>query len=455
MTWSQLVAIALVVFAFASPAAAQDSHGPREMLNVMQIDDSLLAQFLDERPVEGNEEEPLLRLVYRMGSFSRVDLDQWAKPISNFDKLSSEVEQNRFQFFQLEGTIEGIEQRTVLPELVQRMGFSTYHKVWMQSKSNANHPIVVYAKKLPTAWDGTPFAELVGRRVRAQGMLLKTDAVDGRPLPIFVTPHIGWFPIERTDAVPDDWVVLSQIGVDVGRLPEISHKTGMKGQDRESFYQMLAAVHHSEPSQFKKLSRPDFDIARFLRTPDEAVGELYSIKGLARRAQLIRVNDKDINKRFGLDHYWEIEVFVETAKPVRFLDDDTGEYRVFKDDYPFVLCVPEVPSYMETGEDIHVPVEFSGFFFKIWAYRTEFMSGLQTPGRKPKQLSPLMIGPTVVTENRNAGESQLSLIIAALFIGMLGVTWFLLWRASISDRKYATKLFKKNLPEDQTFADLN
>ena len=51
---------------------------------------------------------------------------------------------------------------------------------------------------------------------------------------------------------------------------------------------------------------------------------------------------------------------------------------------------------MERGDDIRVQVDFSGFFMKLWAYRSQFMSGDQPRSAAPRlQQSPLLIGPTV------------------------------------------------------------
>ena len=230
----------------------------------------------------------------------------------------------------------------------------------------------------------------------------------------------------------------------------------MKGGDRESFYQLMAAVHHSESSQFAKLGRREFDISRMIKTPQDVVGELYTLHGLARRAVRIEVDDADIRERFGIDHYWEIEVFLPMDKPVRFVDEHDKEGKVFND-YPFVICVPELPANMETGDDIRVPVSFSGFFFKLWAYRTQFMEEMRTANAKPaRQLSPLLIGPTVIPDTGPPpSESQLSMIIACLFTTCLLLIWFLLWRASIQDRDRAKWLFKKNLPADASFENLS
>jgi hypothetical protein len=161
---------------------------------------------------------------------------------------------------------------------------------------------------------------------------------------------------------------------------------------------------------------------------------------------LIRVDDPDIQARFGIDHYYEVEVFLPLDKNVRFVAPDDPEGKLFTD-FPFVVCVPELPEGMQAGEDIHVSIAFSGFFIKVWAYRTEFMTGDQARTDRPRlQFSPLLIGPTFVTEDREFSTApSLGLALAALFTGCLLVIWFILWRWSAGDRKFAkTTLFRKH-----------
>jgi len=448
------LAVLLWLFCNWSILLAQDpaqESSPIEMLHVMQIDDSLLSQFVDDRNMV-DEREPLLRLLFRLPAFSQVDLDRWTKTSPDWSEITDSPDTTRFEVLELRGRIQSIAKQTVIPELRQRLGYSQYFELTV---SHDNRTSIVFVRDLTTQWT-TALAKgiEIQEAVRIQGLLLKRN---DRTL-IFAAKHVGWFPDKPSIqlGVSSDQVMLSQIGVDVSRLANIQHRAGMKGGDREGFYQLMAAVHHSESSQFAKLGRREFEISRMIKTPKDVVGELYTLHGLARRAVRIEVDDADIRERFGIDHYWEIEVFLPMEKPVRFVDEQNAEGKVFND-YPFVVCVPELPANMETGDDIRAPFSFSGFFFKLWAYRTQFMEEMRTANAKPAmQLSPLLIGPTVELDlGPPPSESQISLIIACLFTASLLLIWFLLWRASIQDRIRAKWLFEKNLPPDASFKSLS
>ena len=243
--------------------------------------------------------------------------------------------------------------------------------------------------------------------------------------------------------------------MDISRLAEVQHKKGIEATDRECFYQTLAAVRLAEPAQLTKLGRQQFDIARMIKSPQEVVGELYTLRGRARRAILVRVEDPDIQSRFGIDHYFEVDVFVPLDVNVRFDDPDDPDGKLFTD-FPFVVCVPELPAGMPTGDDIHVPISFTGFFVKLWAYRTEFMTGSRRTDRPKLQLSPLLIGPTVITENREFQSAPyLGLFLATLFtVGLLAI-WFILWRTSVQDHRFAkTTLFRKHQLQDEQLRSL-
>ena len=347
-----LPTVLLVVWAaplFAQPEAS--SRTPREMLRIMQIDDSVLDQFVDGREVDKGEQEPLLRLLFRLPTVPQIDLDRWSRALpesTSHDRICSE---HRFDFFELEGTVDQIDARSIIPELVQRLGFSEYFQLTV---SHGTQKSLVFVQQLPEAWSRSmEMGNVIHEPVRVQGLLLKYQSVDGQSTLVFAAPRIHWYPTQASPerGVTDDLVMLANMGVDIATLADVQHRTKMTRQDRESFYQLLTAVRHAEPSQFEKLGRQDFDIGRLIREPESAMGELYALEGLARRAIRIEVTDADITERFGIDHYFEVEVFVPMERSVRFVNEaKQQEARVFQD-YPFVFCVPEPPARHATGRE--------------------------------------------------------------------------------------------------------
>lgn len=451
----------MVLLCIPTMLYAQRISSPRAMLDIVQVDASQRKHFVDDRPIE-DESETLGRVLFRLPRFAQADIDHWTKPIDEPDAMLRNPDSYRFEMFDVRGDVVTLQKLSVIPELVQRLGFREYYAVTVRHNDTQS---IVYTRNIPNRWqsilESNP--ELpIGETIRAQSLLLKRGLDgDGKKSLFFAAPRLNWHPSKssRQLGTTEDQVLLGQLGLDIDRLSDLVQRSKMTAQDRECFYQALAAVRLVEPEQLARLGRREFEIARMIQTPEQVTGELYTLHGLARRAIMIQVEDKDIRERFGIEHYFEIEVFMELDRKVRFVDPEDAkdaEAKVFNE-YPFVICVAELPPGMEQGDDIRVPLTFSGFFLKLWAYETEFMSGGRARTAKPRlQQSPLLIGPTVtVGEQFAPQESQLSLIIACLFTACLGAVWLLLWRASVQDSRKSKQLFRKHDASEGAFDLLN
>lgn len=434
---------------FAANEPARQVQSPREMLQIMQIDASFLRFFQDDTPDDG-ESEALEKLLFRIPSFSQVHLDRWSKEIDDISAVVRDPDSWRFDMHIVSGELLELQEVAVLPEAVTRLGFRQYYKATIRHQDT---DCEIHVRTIPKKWLPIGKTRPLGQHVTAQALLLKRSrGRNGAPSLVFAASRLNWHPQEVAPefGISRDHVLLSQLGLDIDRLQDLVQKAPIVHSDRECFYQALAAVRHTEPELLSRLGKKTFQISRLIQNPETATGELFTLSGLARRAIRIQVSDADIRERFGINHYYEIEVFVPLERNVRFVDPnqpDDQEGKVFTD-YPFVICVPELPEDMEEGDDIREPVTFSGFFLKQWAYRTTFMSGNQARTDKPRlQQSPLFVGPTVTLQGPGVPQdSQLSLIIASLFTASLACVWIVLWRASINDNRLTKRLFKKHDP---------
>lgn len=458
---SRLATLLVTALSLATCCWAQPVTSPREMLDIMRIDASQRKHFVDDRPLN-DELETLGRLLFRLPNFSATDLDRWSGPIQDIASMLSNTDSYRFEIYDVEGQISNLLIHDVLPESVPRLGFRRYYEVSIEQQGVS---LVIYTRTIPQRWI-KPATEnpqsIVGENIRAQALLLKRGSSEnaGGTL-VFAASRLNWYPTEPSALLKTtpDQVLLGQLGLDIDRLTEVVHRSKMTGEDRECFYQALAAVRLAEPDQLARVGRTEFDIAKLIRTPELAGGELYTLHGLARRAIMIKVEDPDIQTRFGIDRYYELEVFLPLERQVRFVDPDETKDQTGKlfTEYPFVVCVPELPTGMELGDDIREPVSFSAFFLKLWAYETEFMSGGRARTAKPRlQQSPLFVGPTVIMgEQYQPRKSVLSLYIACLFVGLMLTSWVILWRSSIQDKNASKRLFRKHEPDEGAFDSLS
>ena len=163
---------------------------------------------------------------------------------------------------------------------------------------------------------------------------------------------------------------------------------------------------------------------------------------MARRVQAIPITDQELRDRFGLDHYYEVDVFVPLGNlQVRLGKGPPDETPVIQNDFPVTCCVRQLPADLPVGENVHVPVRLAGFFFKLWAYRSEYVSNVNPQQR---QLAPLLIAaqPTV-REPPVPGSPYLAWLVGTFFLLMTLGLLATAWKFRQSDRRFAAAMRRR------------
>ena len=274
------------------------AQSPREMLDVMQIDASQLKHFIDDRPILGEEQEPLEKVLFRLPMFAQADVDRWATPITELDAMFANPDSYRFEMYELRGEVKSLRKVEVIPEMAKRLGYREFYEV---SLSHDEVTSIVYVRSIPSRWDAdAPDQPWIDESVRIQGLMLKRISGSPNRQLAFAAARLNWHPKRPSESlgVSNDQVLLGQLGVDIDRLTEVEQRAAIVGEDRECFYQMLAAIRLAEPKTLAKVGRSSFDIGRLIRTPQSVTVELYTLRGLARRAIKIHVEDQDIPRTF-------------------------------------------------------------------------------------------------------------------------------------------------------------
>jgi hypothetical protein len=437
----------------------------RQFLETLEIDDSQLAFLQDGRPVVSDEEETLYRLLYRLPVFALGDVERWSVANGDWQGVLKAPEACRSGFFYLEGVVVGVSARAVLPEVARRLGFADYYQVLLSANGRT---VRVFARRVPQAWKE---ALASGTEVRdgasCHGMFLKLGpVVEGQQQAVFATSSMAWHPRRPLPALGTerDHVWLGRLGMDVGLLEHVQHHAAMGDADRECFYQLLAAVGRGDAAALRGRGRSGFRIAQLIRQPEQVAGRRYCLNGTVRRCLRVPVPDADIRARFGIDHYYEVTLFVPLARRVQFVLPDSAEVagggkspaKVFSE-YPFVFCVRELPAGVPVGEDVHQLAEICGFFLKTWAYETAYMSGGTPPGQ-PRQLqvSPLLVGRTLVPL---ADSSPLPRWVAPVVVlGFLAVLLSIslaVWRTARADRRFWQRFVRLQSPCPPDFSALD
>ena len=351
--------------------AVAQASSPRELLGTVGIDESAfdaLAQA-DFDDLQSGDVSAIEHLVTTLQRFDLIDVERWRQPLPS--NLESEAE-SVGTLFRVGGVVELIAPKTT------PTGGTIYH-ITLQLSPNApqvnnattSPRLSVWAKQIPNAWH--PLVNQPVRiTVKSDALLIKTDS------PTFATSRFEWLPSDHDSGPPvaSHLVKAASIGIDVSLFEQIEHGKKVSSADRECFYQCLSRADKIESVAVSEQNSTDesdpFNIVDLLQKPREQTGRIYEIKGIARRAVRIPVSDSDIKKRFGIDHYYEVDVFVPMKSMLILQDEKTGD-KVRYDKYPMTFCVRQLPPGFPEGPVITQAVTLHAMYFKLWSYRNELL----------------------------------------------------------------------------------
>jgi hypothetical protein len=417
---------------------------PREFLKLFDIDDQWLAEFQDGQPLDAGQRERMLNVLFRLRQYPLTAVDHFTRPADEVAALDEHPAEGRGELFTLRGRATRVEREEIEPALAERFGIDACYRCTIAAPGGQQ--LEVWALAVPKAWKlGQPIDEPCG----AKAMFLKqlpADRADAsaEPRDRPATPPL-LFAAQRVEWYPDN--ALGKLGMDFGLLDEVRDRAPL--EERECFYQMLAAARRADPTQLERKARQDLleqrdnwrraaddrdvgrparnaarralaaaqdetsDVVPLFNDPPSMRGRLVTLRGEALRAVEIRVHDPDIAGRFGIHHYYEVEIV-------------TGESQ----NNPIVCCVAQLPQGMALGNSIRVAVRVTGFFLKSWAYNLG--PGNATTARK--QLAPLVIAGSLKVIPAPAAAPQ-ELGVAGAVAAALAAAAALMWYIRRGDRR--------------------
>lgn len=422
---------------------------------MFSIDASQIRQLVDGRPLAIGEDETLFKILYRLPLFGLDKLEAWAKTGVAWPELAEQPAVHRLEVFPIKGRVTQVHSVELPPEAAARLEYGRYFRVRLQL---AGSPLsaLICCRAVPRAWEQAGKLDEPGS---CHGLFLKTGGPEGGATElVFAAERVAWLP-EQPDpslGVTPDLAYLASLGMDVGLL-DIVRKTNRKpitADDRECFYQLLAAAGRANPADmFGRAQKPP-DVAPLLTEPATRHGTIFSLLGTARRVQRIAIDEPDIRQRFGIDHYYQVDIFVSLGNTeIRFEQKGSKkEPPVFRNSYPVTCCVLALPAGLPARDDIAVPVRFAGVYFKLWAYKSDYVAAFD---QRQRQVSPLFIAttPRVVafddsTSNIIGWVGGIGCLLLVLVVG------FSLWFPRRGDRQIEQRLLRPQL-ELGTAASLN
>jgi len=424
----------------------------RDLLSILQIDESLLRRALQGIPLSEDDLEVFLEVLFRLPQLDMEMIEPLVQALPAWDKLNEETPRYLGGVYRLKGIVVNFEDLTPpeysstpekMPDesldgsLKRLASRKTIQHIFRTQILVDGKKLEVYSTRVPQAWrkkktkDQKLAAWEGGQEVEIWGYLLKQGNAESGPAYYFAAPRVRWYPDTQ----------LGKLRFDYELLDDIQQKRTLLKGENEVFYEFLATAKRT-PDQVYQLAKPlDNEIVELWQHPDKQVGELLKFRGLTRHVTRIAVEDPALAQRLGFDHYYYLELFVPLKIPTIVQipiqpkeDDEQGaaakgpqEFdKIHFDSMPLVFYFHELPP-GETLQSLkNKQVEVHGFFLKAWRYQ----SNVELTNKKNASLfGPLLMGnqPQVITPPPVAGANIPGLLILAVVAGSVLIGAIYLW----------------------------
>ena len=408
-----------------TPAESTGRDTPRRWLESFALDRE--ARELLERPGGWDDDRTRLavRTLVRLSLAPPEAIEGWvagATPWREGAETGSGVDEDRL--VRVEGTAEWVAalplpEGVVLPATARGTGARGVDLVRLRTEGGAAVDVLTLAA--PRSWPrGEPFAEpaaVVGLPLATGvGPAPRPDEA-GRsgwpadpPETFLAAPRVAW---RRGD-------LAGQGGMDAGLYDAVVDGRKLTADDADAFFALLAAAGRTAPGAIAAAAGPPASIIPLIDPArhwfDDHRGEPVAIKGQAMRATRVEIDDPVRRRETGLDHYWELFVFVGTP-PI-----EVGGKVM--DRYPVVCCLRELPAGMPTGNTIAEPVRVAAFAFKSYVWPLP-----SADGAARQREAPLLIGGDVAwvrpaaTSRGGPLDWMLAVLAAAVGLGIAAAVW--------------------------------
>ena len=423
-----------------TPAAEPDT--PRSWFELYGLDESHFAKFVSGRPLDADEVEPLLKVIFRMRRFTPEQIAQWTQRKWSVEELAQKPQSHQSEMFRLVGQVIDVETVKPAEEVASLFEMPEYYRCRIELASGAKAE--VYAASVPRAWlaGGGPFPA----RCEVSGVFLKTAAAkeeEKQPELVFAAARVAWHPPTPLGNLQFDYGLFDQV---VDRAPPES----------EPFHEMLAAVRRSKRGELDRIAREQlkdladrsplkqpaaegqgaivrqasdgswfYSVVPLFHDSEASRGRLVAFEGVARQVQKVVIDEPEIRQRYGIDHYYQVSLF--TA--------DSGVN-------PVIFCVLELPPDMPVGarDRYGEKIRVAGFMFKLWSYRIDIPRGADEDSKtgRMRQRAPLLVArdllwypaPPPPPRSSLAAVIGLGFLAAATLLG-----WWALRRSDHRDAK--------------------
>ncbi len=472
------VALACLIGATFAAETVDDSF--QDVLAMAGLGNEVLAPLAVDAEYDLDDWQVLTQLIFRLRQFPPEQLRHWTHTQSEAPDELVEVSATVTQVEPVPPP-EGLSEESSLP---------TLYRCRIEQADGPGG--IVLVPQIPKQWQGRAVST---EPVRVLGILLDKTPEGER---LLVASHLDWFPQQGVPSgwllLARQGMDVSLLDEVRHRLPFVKPDMSREG---EAFYQCLAALSKVDPQDLAKLTLENVaavaktfreakptalermtelrrqvsatedpfrrealqqqlaaarrelalaeavekqgqqrlsSVAPMFLQPEDEVGELVRIEGIARRAVRIAVTDSD-SRPPGLDAYYELEVFTSDSQNL-----------------PVVCCVARLPAEFPLGDAIREPLRVDGVFFKSWRYRSrKNLADAGQTGRPQQMYTPVVVGgePRRLPMPTNV-ESPWGVWGGIAFLTALAAVWITMLRVAERDRRQRAAerpAHLKNLPE--------
>ena len=396
-----------------------------EMLDRFGIGAATFSEVVDGQPIAGKEPALLAKTLYLLPRLGRENVERWREAASDWDELAGQPAARRMEVFPIRGRARRAEQIAVPEEQALLYELQHYYRVSLQL-GNSEHAADIFTRSIPKAW---PLDAPLDEAVEADCFFIKvgeSESANGSLL--FAAERVRWLPdsLNPDLGVGPSELALAKLGLDVGLWDQVRESNGrpLEAGDREAFYELLAALGQPGASDLKAGDTGRQELGSLLQQPQDRQGESFAVEGVARRIRRIEVPDADVQTRFGIDHYFEIDLFLPLGDAKIRLGEGKGEGPVFHNTFPATLVARELPPGSDADENLHEQIRAVAVFFKIWTYESRYAGKFGQV-----QPAPLFVAfsPTIVPSGTNSSWVMNAGIGSILCIGLSALAllvWF-------------------------------
>jgi len=446
----------------ADEDAASGFHG---VLELADLGAETLAKFSGGPDYNKEDWQLFVQLLYRLGQYPTAQLNSWTT--SWDDEERPEIG----DLYEVTGKVVSVETLAFpdgLSQLQQRSKLYRCQVRWDATEAK----LVVLTPRVPKRWANRDLT--AGEPIRFRGVLLSALENNEKIAAVLLTDHLSWYPLQ---GVPSGQALLARHGMDVGLLDEVVHRKPFVepsvSREGDAFYACLAAVEQVDREKLAEFAKENVavvaekwrllhdslakqhqvleektavgrqlaiaeavlerskagmsSVAPLFLQPEQEVGELVRLEGIARRAVRIAGTDRP-----ELEAYYELEIFPPDSQ-----------------DLPIVCCTTSLPPGFPSGDEIREPVRISGIFFKSWQYRSRKITSTDGETKRQRRLyTPIVVAgrPIWLTDARTH-NSRWGLWGGVAFLAVLVILWINFAKLTRRDRMLRSQSRQLKTPE--------